>query len=175
MYLHKEYFIDRIYSKIETSHSCMTTQHISGPWKYNVDGGRVETYDDKQRHITICDIRGWGYLTGKGHGALGLDAETARAIQDANAHLIAAAPELLAALKHLAGDRYQKLYGDCKDKANLTRAMLFWTPSPEKRARKHRCFPPASNGRDLLRKSRQAGTAAHIEGWLNSPGLQRPK
>ena len=28
---------------------------------------------------------------------------------------------------------------------------------------------------DLLRKARQADTAAHINDWANSPGLQSPK
>jgi hypothetical protein len=27
----------------------------------------------------------------------------------------------------------------------------------------------------LLRKARQADTAAHLDGWANSPGLQPPK
>lgn len=42
----------------------------------------------------LFDVRGWGYFTGLGHGALRMSAEDAIAIQDANAHLIAAAPEL---------------------------------------------------------------------------------
>lgn len=45
----------------------------------------------------IADVRGWGHLTGRGGGcAFGED--KAVAIQEANAKLIAAAPELLAAL-----------------------------------------------------------------------------
>jgi hypothetical protein len=35
---------------------------------------------------------------------------------------------------------------------------------------------PESKDRDaLLKKIRQAETAANIEGWANSPGLQPPK
>jgi hypothetical protein len=34
---------------------------------------------------------------------------------------------------------------------------------------------PGIERQDLLRKSRQAETAAHIDDWLNSPGLQPPK
>lgn len=35
---------------------------------------------------------------------------------------------------------------------------------------------PASKDRELLlRKARQAETASHINEWLNSPGLKRPK
>ena len=36
--------------------------------------------------------------------------------------------------------------------------------------------PPGSKARELLlRRARQAETASHINGWLNSPGLQPPK
>jgi hypothetical protein len=28
---------------------------------------------------------------------------------------------------------------------------------------------------DVLRKARQADTAAHLDDWANSPGLQAPK
>jgi hypothetical protein len=36
--------------------------------------------------------------------------------------------------------------------------------------------PPGSLARDrLLRRARQAETAAHISDWLSSPGLQPPK
>jgi hypothetical protein len=36
--------------------------------------------------------------------------------------------------------------------------------------------PPGSMARDLLlRRARQAETAAHISDWLSSPGLQPPK
>jgi hypothetical protein len=72
------------------------TQLNLGAWKYNEQGNRVEAYDDKDRHMTICDIRGWGYLTGKGHGALGLDHDTAVAIQTAHGNLLASAPALKA-------------------------------------------------------------------------------
>jgi hypothetical protein len=35
---------------------------------------------------------------------------------------------------------------------------------------------PPSIERDLLtHKARQADTAAHMEEWINSPGLQRPR
>lgn len=49
-------------------------------------------------HAKLFDVRGWGYLTGNGHGGLGLSYEEAMAIQKANACLVAAAPELLDAL-----------------------------------------------------------------------------
>jgi hypothetical protein len=35
---------------------------------------------------------------------------------------------------------------------------------------------PGSTARELLlRRARQAETASHIDGWLNSPGLASPK
>lgn len=46
--------------------------------------------------MRIADIRGWGHLTGQ--GACRFSEDKAAAIQDANAHLIAAAPELYEAL-----------------------------------------------------------------------------
>lgn len=35
--------------------------------------------------------------------------------------------------------------------------------------------PPGQERNDLLRKARQAETAAHIDQWVSSPGLQAPK
>jgi hypothetical protein len=36
-------------------------------------------------------------------------------------------------------------------------------------------LPPGIERRELERKARQAETAAHVEEWLKSPGLQPPK
>jgi hypothetical protein len=36
-------------------------------------------------------------------------------------------------------------------------------------------LPPGSEREALLKKARQADTAAHLEDWANSPGLQAPK
>jgi hypothetical protein len=36
-------------------------------------------------------------------------------------------------------------------------------------------LPPGTERHDLERKARQAETAAHIDDWLTSPGLQSPK
>lgn len=38
-----------------------------------------------------------------------------------------------------------------------------------------RQLPPGPERQELERKAQQADTAAHIEGWLQSPGLQPPK
>lgn len=68
---------------------------ILGPWEALVGRGSptVQAGD-----MLICQCRGWGYLTGKGHAALGLPHDEAATIQDANAYLIASAPDLYAAL-----------------------------------------------------------------------------
>jgi hypothetical protein len=70
-------------------------KHTAGPW-------RIDDYDRTMiwatdAHMRICDIRGWGHLTGA--CSLNLPDAEAEAIQEANARLIAAAPELLAACK----------------------------------------------------------------------------
>ena len=36
-------------------------------------------------------------------------------------------------------------------------------------------LPPGIEKDDLLKKARQADTAAHLEDWVNSPGLRPPK
>ena len=36
-------------------------------------------------------------------------------------------------------------------------------------------LPPGVQRDDMLRKARQANTAAHLDEWANSPGLQPPK
>jgi hypothetical protein len=36
-------------------------------------------------------------------------------------------------------------------------------------------LPPGPEREALLKKARQADTAAHINDWLNSPGLRSPK
>lgn len=68
--------------------------HTPGPWRSDRDARAVYAGD-----MRICDIRGWGHLTGQGHTALDLSPQEAVVIQTANARLIAAAPDMLAALK----------------------------------------------------------------------------
>ena len=36
-------------------------------------------------------------------------------------------------------------------------------------------LPVGIEREDMLKKARQADTAAHLENWINSPGLQPPK
>lgn len=56
-------------------------------WADGLKGGRTH----------MIDVRGWGYLTGRGMGALGLDNVTASRLQDELGALLCAAPDLLAA------------------------------------------------------------------------------
>jgi len=55
-------------------------------WRYDERGISVRACDDQ---MTICDIRGWGHLTGQGHGALKLSDEDGKEQQDNNGLFIA--------------------------------------------------------------------------------------
>jgi hypothetical protein len=63
-------------------------KHTPTPWRVCPHTDSVYA-DAEKGHMKICDIRGWGYLTGKGGGALGLSEDEAIAIQKANAaHIV---------------------------------------------------------------------------------------
>ena len=67
----------------------MTTQHTPGPWTYNLTTGVVRSLAEdfpNCRQPVICDLRHWSH-------------EDTTHIHPANARLIAAAPDLLEALK----------------------------------------------------------------------------
>jgi hypothetical protein len=49
--------------------------------------------------------------------------------------------------------------------------LLTWTEEVREQAAK---LPPGPERDALLKKLRQADTAAQMEDWLNSPGLQPP-
>ena len=72
----------------------MKLNHSPGPWVTRDPFLKVEGPSEMGGEFCVCDIRGWGYLTGKGHGALGLSEKEALAIQKANAELIASAPDM---------------------------------------------------------------------------------
>lgn len=84
------------------------TSHTPTPWK--VEGPTAAVVSEaplvKGGRFHVADMRGWGHLTGKGHGALGLDDKTAIAIQEANAALIVEAVNnhtpMIASLTHCA-------------------------------------------------------------------------
>lgn len=63
--------------------------HTPAPWVYCQKWQKVTTADGGQ---LVADIRGWGWLQKLPDG---------EAIQDANGRLIAAAPDLLAALESI--------------------------------------------------------------------------
>lgn len=63
------------------------TPHPSD-WLIDQLSGSIMAPSAKGGFRTVLDLRGWGYLTGKGHGALSLPAETAAAEQDALARFI---------------------------------------------------------------------------------------
>lgn len=76
--------------------------HTPAPWTYDHRSGWINADQCCSRGpMHVADIRGWGHLTGKGHGAHGMTPDEAIAIQAANARLIIAAPVLLGALRNL--------------------------------------------------------------------------
>lgn len=64
------------------------SKHTPGPWR--AQDCYVFAENDQ---MMVCEMRGWGRLTGTG-GGFALSEGEALAIQDANARLIAAAPDL---------------------------------------------------------------------------------
>ncbi|MBR1486299.1 MAG: hypothetical protein IJ597_03490 [Synergistaceae bacterium] len=71
------------------------SEFTKGKWIYDDESNYIFN-DNKQ--MTIAQIRGWGYLTQK----LGLSDDEAYEVQQANARLIAAAPEMYELLKKFA-------------------------------------------------------------------------
>ncbi len=64
------------------------SEHTPTPWR--MDPTLHDIYADNvpKGPMKVADIRGWGYLTGKGHGALGLSYDEGVAVQAANAAFI---------------------------------------------------------------------------------------
>ncbi len=65
------------------------------PWHV----GHAAMAVQNEQGMKICDIRGWGFLTGTGHGACALPPAKAKAIQVQHANRIAAANDMLDALR----------------------------------------------------------------------------
>jgi len=82
-----------------------------GPWAVGYRAYDVTAADGQMK---VCDIRGWGYLTGR--GSLALSDADGLVVQTANANLIASSPDMYDALvgmlafgeamegRHLVGD-----------------------------------------------------------------------
>jgi len=68
-----------------------------GEWKH--DRGYIWSDSLKGGQATPAMVRGWGYLTGGGGGALGLAEADAMRIQNEVGNLIASAPDLLEAAR----------------------------------------------------------------------------
>jgi hypothetical protein len=74
-------------------------------------GGWIQTVGEPYGNgpMHVADVRGWGHLTGRG-GGCAFPEDKAIAIQEANARLIAAAPDLLAALRAVQHNRSCSCY-----------------------------------------------------------------
>jgi hypothetical protein len=84
--------------------------HTPGPWQYVASVATVRSMDDQ---MTVCEIKGWGYLTSKSGVANATDEI------DANGRLIAAAPMMLAALRRIV--KHQDLIGGSMASVSSTR------------------------------------------------------
>jgi hypothetical protein len=62
--------------------------HTPTPWRIDSHFNSIYADNVPKGPMRVADIRGWGYLTGKGDGALGLDYDAAFEIQKANAAFI---------------------------------------------------------------------------------------
>lgn len=78
----------------QSNESSDKSKFTPGPWEASNPWLKVFA-----GNMNVADVRGWGHLTGV--GGLNLPEDKAIEIQKANALLIAAAPELYAALKTL--------------------------------------------------------------------------
>lgn len=84
------------------------TEHFPTPWHVDPHSGSIYAADVPKGSPRVADMRGWGYLTGKGHGALGLPETEAIAAQKANAAFIVKAVNSHEALVH----RLNQVRGD---------------------------------------------------------------
>lgn len=78
---------------------------LEGPWSVDSHALGIWGPSRKGGETKLLDIRGWGYLTGHGHGALALPADEATAIQKAMGEFVAHArtdiPALVAECRSL--------------------------------------------------------------------------
>jgi hypothetical protein len=95
----------------------MTTKHMPGPWRTD-----KRAHDDE----TVVVLGDDGWLLIDIPATLG--SETGKARREANAHLIAAAPDLLEAL--------EKIVTCCRVDRELSPDVEFWLPKAEAAIRK---------------------------------------
>lgn len=81
-------------------------EHFPAPWSVHTLTATIYAADVPKGPARVADMRGWGYLTGKGNGALALPEDEAIEIQRANAaHIVKcvnAFPDLVKALDEIA-------------------------------------------------------------------------
>lgn len=63
-------------------------EHFPTPWRVEPYSFSIYADNVPKGPARVADMRGWGYLTGKGHGALALSDDKGVAIQKANAEFI---------------------------------------------------------------------------------------
>lgn len=87
-----------------------------GPWSADGGSGYVMAEDGQ---MPVCEVRGWGYLSTRRESE-----DAAAAEQDANARLISAAPDLLAALRPFAAFACEETGDDCECNNCRARAAI---------------------------------------------------
>lgn len=89
--------IERLAGAAEPLGNNLAVQEFHGPREITCENVKIGG------PAKVFDVRGWGYLTGKGHGGLGLSEDEALAIQTANTTLIVTLvnnlPSILSALR----------------------------------------------------------------------------
>lgn len=92
------------------------SEHFPRPWKIDPHALSIYSSETPKGCARVADLRGWGYLTGKGYGALGLSDDDGIAAQRANAELIVKAVNshdaLVAAMESIAGWRKVNISGE---------------------------------------------------------------
>lgn len=80
-------------------------ERTPGPWVVEEPTLWIVATNVPKGRMHVADIRGWGYLTGKGDGALGMSYDDAFEIQKANAAFIVKAgnshDDLITALRRI--------------------------------------------------------------------------
>lgn len=79
---------DHAIKLMNESRTAVSAEHFPAPWHVDRLTATVYATDVPKGPARVADIRGWGYLTGNGHGALALTADEAIGIQRANADFI---------------------------------------------------------------------------------------